>query len=213
MNKKFISLLIITIFILINITSSVHGVNLKNQILKDQYTELSNSYDNDVLKSTKIGDILKLLKDHINKMQCSSKLKIRIHNFLEDAIYEMKENGITYNKNLFEVQNIIKNRLAFRDLFNNHRFLMNFYPDTVEIETTLPKDIRNISGGNQTLEIFIKLYPIVDFVRTTKQMPIRKLYQETSVIWPAIGARIREDDNTVFIIAIGPNIKWDWKLF
>jgi len=44
-------------------------------------------------------------------------------------------------------------------------------------------------------------------------MPIRKLYQETSVIWPAIGARIKEEDNTVFIIAIGPNIKWDWKLF
>ena len=94
-----------------------------------------------------------------------------------------------------------------------HMFLMNIHPDTVEIKTTIPPKIENLTRENSTLEIFIKLYPFTDSVETTQRMVLRKLYQKTSLIWPAIGARVIENNITTFIIAFGPGIKRDWKIF
>lgn len=95
--------------------------------------------------------------------------------------------------------------------------LFNLYPDDVTIETTYPRRTRNLStnasSGNvtQILEIFLKIIPISDHIQTEKRIILRKLYQETSILGPAIGARILENNETSFIIAFGFGIQRYWR--
>ena len=146
-------------------------------------------------------------------MQYSPRFKERFTEYLEQGLFEMEKLGITSEKNLLETQTIVTNEPRIKNPFKSHRFLMNINPDSVDIETTIPTYIDNQTGDNYTIEIFIKLIPFVDSIQTIQQIIIRKFYQESSLLWPAIGLRIIEDDKTVFIIAFGKGMTWKFRFW
>jgi hypothetical protein len=127
----------------------------------------------------------------------------------------MGTKGITAEKTLSETKEMLDHDTGLR-LRGSHRFLINFYPDVARVVTVLPRYTRNISetneSQNRTLEIFIKLIPFYDYIKTENRIIVRILCQ-SSVIWPAIGMRIIEGNTTVFILAFSPGIQWSWKLF
>ena len=213
MKKKIISLLLILIFLMTTFITPVQSINTTKQNTTEFSTQLSTASDSYLLKSTTIGTITTLIKDHLRQMPYSSRFKQRFTTYLELGLYEMEKLGVTSEKNLLETQSILTDGMLPMNGLKRHLFLMNIDPDTVEIKTTIPPQIENLTGNNSTLEIFIKLYPFTDSVKTTQRIALRKLYQTTSLIWPAIGARVIENNITTFIIAFGPGIKREWKFF
>ena len=213
MKKKIISLLLILILLMTALLTSVQSITITKQNTIELTTQLSTASESHLLKSTTIETITALIKDHLRQMPYLSIFKQRLTRYLELVIYEMEKLGITSEKNLIETQSILTDGMLPINSLKRHLFLMNINPDTVEIKTTIPPHIENLTGDNSTLEIFIKLIPFTDSVETTQQIALRKLYQETSLIWPAVGARIIENNITTFIIAFGPGIKREWKFF
>lgn len=212
MKKKIIALLLI-LLLMITFITPVQSINTTKQNTTEVSTQLSTASDSYLLKSTTIGTITALIKDHLRQMSSSSRFKQRFTKYLELGLYEMEKLGVTSEKNLLETQSILTDGMLPIDGLKRHLFLMNINPDTVAIKTTIPRRIENLTGDNSTLEIFIKLYPFTDSVETTQRITLRKLYQTTSLLWPAIGARVIENNITTFIIAFGPGIKREWKLF
>jgi len=124
--------------------------------------------------------------------------------------------GITSEKNLLETENILT-----KGFFNRkpriRSFLINLRPDVADVTTSIPPFVINLSKNNESenvsLEIFIKLIPLFDSIQTEQRIILRKLYQSSSLLWPAIGARILEDNVTSFILAFGPGFQWTWRIF
>ena len=213
MKEKIISLVLIVLLLTITFVTPIQSSSTTKQNTIESSIELSTASDSHLFKSTTIGTITTIIKDNLRQMSYSPRFKQRFTKYLELGLYEMEKLGVTPEKNLLETKSILTDKMLPIDGLKRHMFLINIDPDTVEIKTTIPPQLENLTGDNSTLEIFIKLYPITDSVKTTQRMTLRKLYQTTSLIWPAIGARVIENNITTFIIAFGPGIKREWKIF
>jgi len=212
MKKKILSLVVISMILFTTLITSGQS----NVITKQNTDEFSGTFseisESNLVKQTTLETITTGMQEYIDQLSCSPLLKQLVIRCIKQGVYDLKKQGINSEVSIdtLELSSYGKERA-----FGNSRsrfFIFNSYPDTVEIQTTIPSHIENLTG-NSTLEIFIKLYPLVDSIKTSKQMIIRTLYQETSGIWPSIGARIVEDNTTTFIIAFGPGMKWNWKIF
>ena len=212
MKKKMFSILLISIVLMPTLITSVQSINTTIQEKNNLITQASTLPESGVLESTTIQIITTLMKDYVDEMPYSSRTKERFIRYIEQGMYELERQEVTSEKNLLETQRILTDSENLLEGLKRHKFLFNINPDTVEIETTIPSHISNLTGGNTTHEIFIKLVPFADSVKTSQRIIIRKLYQETSLIFPAIGARVIEDNSTVFIIAFGPGMKRNWRL-
>jgi len=212
MKKKMMSSLLISIFLIMTLIPSVQSTDTTRLNTTELHTQLPTS-ESHLLETTTIGTVTALIKDYLHQMPYSSRFKERFTKYLEQGLFEMEKLGITSEKNLLETQIIVTNEPLLKNPFKSHRFLMNINPDSVNIETTIPTYIENQTGDNYTIEIFIKLIPLVDSIQTIQRIIIRKFYQESSLLWPAIGLRIIEDGETVFIIAFGKGITWNFKFW
>lgn len=205
MNRKVVAFLIIAVFITTSSTTvALDSIELIN--------EINNNYSKSSSESITIGEFVEMIKDELHRTPLNSRFKTMFTKYLENGIEEMKEIGIIEN-NLQETKDIFTKGLFDRKRL--HSFLINYNPDEVYILTTIPPIVRNLSNNdtnNRTLEIFIKLIPLFDSIQTEQRIIIRKLYQSTSLIWPALGGRIIEDNSTKFILAFGPGIQWNWRL-
>jgi len=217
MKKKVISLMIILMFLLTGFITSVQSIETKKINTTESNLQLSTDQESNILESITIGMIASLIKNRLQQMPYSQRFKDRFTRYIEKGITEMEKLGITQGKNLDKIQTApTDNPLALKPA-KKHFFLMNIYPDTVDIETIVPRYVQNLTGDdwqdNTTIEFFIKLIPLFDSIDTSQRVIIRKLHQSTSLIYPAIGARIIQDNSTLFITAFGPGIKWSWRLF
>jgi len=217
MKKKVVSLMIISMFLVTGFITSVQSIETKKQKITTSQPQLPTSSESCPLESITIDTMTTLIKNRLHQMPYTSRFKARFTRYIEMGIKEMEKLGVTPEKNLFETQTILTDELLPLKPSKAHFFLMNLYPDSVDITTTIPTYVENLTGDdwadNTTLEIFVKLIPFFDSVETVQRIILRKLYQETSLLLPAIGARIREDNSTVFIVAFGPGIKWSWRFF
>ncbi len=212
MKKKIISLLLILLFLMTTLITSVQSTDTTKLNTTELRTELPMS-ESHLLETTTIGTVTTFIKDYLHQMQYSPRFKERFTEYLEQGLFEMEKLGITSEKNLLETQTIVTNEPRIKNPFKSHRFLMNFNPDSVEMETTIPTYIDNQSVDNYTVEVFIKLIPFIDSLQTVQRIILRKFYQESSFLWPAIGLRIIEDGETVFIIAFGKGITWKFRFW
>jgi len=206
MNKKIISLLVIAIFIATSSTT----ITAKSMELMNQSSTNYNKFSSE---SITIGEFVEIIKDELDRSRLNSRFKLILMKFIEEGTKEIEEIGITENS-LQETENIFTKGF-FNRKPRSRSFLINLNPDMVTIYTTIPPFVRNLSNNeteNRTLEIFIKLIPLFDMIETEQRIFIRKLYQSTSTLWPAIGGRITEGDSTKFILAFGPGIQWYWRL-
>jgi len=217
MKKKVVSLMIISMFLVTGFITSVQSIETKKQKITTSQPQLPTSSESCPLESITIDTMTTLIKNRLHQMPYTSRFKARFTRYIEMGIKEMEKLGVTPEKNLFETQTLLAESPLSLKPPRTHLFLMNLYPDSVDITTTIPTYIENLTGDdwadNTTLEIFVKLIPFFDSVETVQRIILRKLYQETSLLLPAIGARIREDNSTVFIAAFGPGIKWSWRFF
>jgi hypothetical protein len=220
--KKKIPLLILsmlTIFLLITSSTAQPIVSLqdKQSNSKDQIFSTDNK-----LSSCTIHDLIEAMDRYIDQLPIGIQLKQRLHKYIDNGIIELKNNGITVDQTVRETQNYEPTGLK-GPFQKNHLFLMNILPDIVSINVILPTYRTNISNGNssdnesenntQVLELFVKLVPFVDSVQTQNRILLRKLYQKTSSIWPAVGGRILDNETTIFILAFGPQIDWSMRFF
>ena len=217
MKKKVISLMIIMMFLITGFIASVQSVETKRLYKAESDLQLPLEIKSHMLESITIETMTSLIKDRLGQLPINSRLKERFARYIEKGINEMNMMGITSEKNLVETQNILTDGLLNPKRPKTHIFLMSLYPDSVDITTMIPTYIENLTGDewqdNTTIEIFVKLIPLFDSVSTSQRVIIRKLRQTTSIVYPAIGARIRQDNSTLFIAAFGPGIKWSWRLF
>ena len=206
MKKKLLSIVLVSMFIF---TAFASASNTK--ILKSENTSIVDQNSTD---SIKVNEIVENIIDYLNELQISDKSKSILRSFILLGLKNLEKIDIDKDVSISDSQDIINERGIFGRTKNKF-VLINYRPDNVILNVTLPTKIINLSDENQTsnrtLEIFVKLIPFIDVVETEQRVIIRKLYQ-SSVIWPAIGARIVEDDETSFILAFGINIKWSWKL-
>ncbi len=216
MKKKVISLIIL-MFLLTGFIASVQSVETKRFYKAESDLQLPVETESYMLESITIGTMTALIKDQLGQLPINSRLKERFEKYIEKGINEMNMMGITSEKSFVETQTILSDSLLNPKRPKTHMFLMNLYPDSVDITTMIPTYIENLTGNdwqdNTTVEIFVKLIPLFDSIDTSQRVIIRKLHQTTSLIYPAIGARIRQDNSTLFIAAFGPGIKWSWRLF
>jgi len=217
MKKKLLSIMILAILVASGFLSSVQSSEIKSSYTKDSNVSLSTNTQANNLESLTIGLLTELITNHLQKTPYPIKLKEKFLQYLDKGINEMNELGITSEKNLFETQDILSDGFFTVGRPTTHFFLLNLYPDFVDITVTLPTYIENLTGDewqdNTTLEIFVKLIPLLDSIDTSQRVIIRKLYQKTSVLWPVIGGRIRQDNSTLVMAAFGPGIKWTWRIF
>jgi hypothetical protein len=203
MNRKVITLLVIAMFIATSSTTvAVGSIEFINQSSTDYY------------ESTTISEFAEIIKDELYRTRLNSRIEMFFTKCIEKGIEELEEIGII-ERNLEETEDILTKGF-FNRKTRYRSILINYNPDEVNIYTTIPPFVRNISDNeteNRTLEIFIKLIPIFDIIETEQRIFIRKLYQSTSLLWPAIGGRIIEDNSTKFILAFGAAIHWYWRLF
>ena len=217
MKKKIISLFI-TIFLLTGFTTIVQSIEIKNILSTNNYQESAESSESCIFESITLGRFISEIKEQLNKVPLSSRFKARLVNFIESGINEMEKMGINSEKNLLETEDTLSNGLFDRLKDRSHNFLMNFYPDSVDILTVIPPFEVNLSENNESensskkLEVFIKLIPVIDSI-TTENRIIFRILRQSSIVWPAIGGRILEDNSTTFILAFGPGIQWSWRLF
>jgi hypothetical protein len=163
------------------------------------------------------------LNSYINVMKTTlPKLPLySFHNlfelFIKNGVKELHQSGYSTQVTLGKLQRECSSGLFNRGVQRHHRVLMNFYPDIVVINTSLPiytEDASEQLGiSNATIEFFIKIVPLVDTIETQNRIFLRTLTQKTSVLGPAIGIRLIESNTTVFILAFGSNIQRSWHLF
>ena len=217
MKKKLISLMILSLLIITCFITSVQSIDSKKINTTESNLQLSTNQESNILESITIGMITSQIKNRLQQMPYSQRFKDRFTRYIEKGITEMENLGITQGKNLDKIQTTLTDIPLALKPAKKHFFLINIYPDTVDIETIVPTYVQNLTGDdwqdNTTIEFFIKLIPLFDSIDTSQRVIIRKLHQSTSLIYPAIGARIRQDNSTVFITAFGPGIKWSWSLF
>ena len=217
MKKKVVSLMIISMFLVTGFITSVQSIETMKQNITTSQPQLPTSSESCPLESITIDTMTTLIKNRLHQMPYTSRFKARFTRYIEMGIKEMEKLGITPEKNLIETQTLLTESPLPLKPSKKHFFLMNLYPDSVDITTTIPTYIENLTGedwaDNTTLEIFVKLIPLIDSIETVQRIILRKLYQEASSLLPAIGARIRKDNSTVFIVAFGPGIKWSWRFF
>ena len=213
MRKKLITMVFVLLCVLIILLPSVLGVTLTKNLTQQKSISQSPEKDSNPLSSLTLQQLKNLLIDYIHKSSLSFLLKQQLLYSINQGLNELQHTGIVSFSHFCKTStNLPKGILGFNGL-SRHFILLNIDPDTVKIRTTLPPEIQNISGDNATLEIFIKLYPYRDSIQTTQTIIIRKLYQETSVLLPAIGARIIQNNITTFIIAFGLGMRREWKFF
>ena len=213
MKKKILSLVVISMIIFTTMIASGQSDVITKQNTNEIPDTFSDISESNLIKQTTLETITEDMQDYIDQLSCSPIIKQFFIQCIKQGLNDLKKQGINSE---VSIDTLSLSSYDEKRAFGNSRtrfFIFNSYPDTVQIETTIPPIIQNRTD-NSTLEIFIKLYPVVDNIKTSKQMIVRTLTQETSVIWPCIGARIIEDNTTTsFIIAFGPAIKWSWSLF
>jgi len=213
MKKKILSLVVISMIIFTTMIASGQSNVVTKQNTNEIPGTLSDISESKLVKQTTLETITEDMQEYIDQLSCSPIIKQFFIQCIKQGLNDLKKQGINSE---VSTDTLSLSSYDEKKAFGNSRtrfFIFNSYPDTVQIETTIPPLVENRTD-NSTLEIFIKLYPVVDNIKTSKQMIVRTLTQETSVIWPCIGARIVEDNTTTsFIIAFGPAIKWSWSLF
>ncbi|MEM0466546.1 MAG: hypothetical protein QXX20_02950 [Candidatus Thermoplasmatota archaeon] len=186
--------------------------------MSEQKTSFTTNCISTSFESLTIQGYISILKEYLENVSVSPSIKQQLYRSIELGLAEMKYLNIQPEQTLKEVQDYYPT--GIRGPFQrDHIFLMNFYPDVVSINVLFPTYKINITHENKTsditqvLEIFVKLVPLFDSVQTQNRIFIRKLYQKTSPIWPAIGGRILDNDTTVFILAFGLKIDWKMRFF
>jgi hypothetical protein len=217
MKKKIFSILILTLLVVSGFLSSVQSRDMTTTFKGDGDVSLSvNTQENNIQNIT-IKSFTDMIMAHLDKTSHSTKFKERFQRYIATGINKMSEFGITSEKTLDEAQDILSDGFFTVGRPTTHFFLFNLYPDFVDITVTLPIYVENLTGEqwqeNTTFEVFIKLIPLFDDISTSQRVIIRKLYQKTSVLWPVIGGRIRQNNSTLVMAAFGPGIKWTWRVF
>jgi len=213
MKKKFIVL--VMVLILYAGSSSVIATSLqRNSML----SEARDAQPQICYSTLKIGDVSTILLDNLDKISSNEKLNHLLSIFIEKGMQEMEEVGLSSDLTLDETESMMTPGKFFTlRLRGTHRFMFNVQPDAVILSTVLPRYVMNLTEDNSTvnksLEIFVKLIPFFDSVETQQRLIIRKLYQKTTILWPIIGMRIVEGEETTFIVAFGFNINWSFRLF
>jgi len=204
-----ICLLLITALVPLTSSLSVQSVESQNQAGLP-VTELSSD-------TITLADVHNILKGRLAQIPVSIQLKHLLAKAIEQGIAQLNTNGLSSEQNLLKMNAEDIGNLAMPRFRLPHVFLINYYPDVVNMSLTLDPwkmEMSNSSGyENRTLEIFVKLVPIVDYVKTEQRIIFRKLYQNTAYLFPSIGCRILQDNSTLFIIAFGPMMQRNWKLF
>jgi hypothetical protein len=214
MKRKLWSFLLIMLFFTPGFFSTVQSIPLSYRFLSCGPLEEA-APNSPSLPSLTVGKIVSMIENELQRMPVNAQMKTMLLTSLKQGVAEMGTTGVTTETTLSELKEILDHDTSFR-LRGSHRFLMNFYPDVAQVVTVLPRYTRNLSetneSQNRTLEIFIKLIPFYDYIKTENRIIVRILCQ-SSIIWPAIGMRILEGNTTVFIFACSPGIQWSWKLF
>ena len=213
MTKKIFILPIILLLIVTTSTSvAIQHLELKDNSTISNETQLLPKLS--LMETTTIQDFITILYTQIQQLPTNSLTRYLLTKSIEQGMKQIKKIGITSETSLSETQEIlveITPNVRPRARF----FIINIYPDDVQMLLTTPPHVINLSNNgsaNETLEILFKIMPLVDFIQTEQRIIIRKLYQYTSFILPAIGGRILEDNTTKFILVFGPGIRWDWRL-
>jgi hypothetical protein len=210
MKNKLLSLVLITLII----ATSYSTIAQPQQQIQpaQQYNCIAASDPRTNLDSITLNHLITLIKDNIQNLQISQKLQTLVNRFINRGVQQLQQQGITLETPINNIQTIEPLATRKRSAF----FLINYNPDSIFILTSIEPYQVNLSDnqtqGNQTLEILIKIMPFLDYVQTEQLIILRKLYQSTSLLWPAIGIRILEDDTTVFILMFGPGIQRSWRL-
>ncbi len=199
MKNKILSLIIITIF-----------------LFSSTFVVLGEGGHDTKEKSLKIDELILEIEENLEKMPISNMKKEMLSRFIDLGIEEMHDIGITAETSVSELEPLSDQE--FRLLSSRgHFFMLSFEPDEVVVSTMLPTYISNTSDNesedNSSIEIFLKIVPLFDTIMTKKQFIFRKFYQSTSLIFPAIGLRLIENDETTFLIAFGMGISWYFRFF
>lgn len=224
MNRKIISMLVVLMFIatssmvVMGQSFGIKTLDIKQASETNDQIKIPKADELCVLESITVDEVITLIKEQLHQIISNSRLRLLLMKCIENGISEMGEMGITSEKSLMETENIMSTGKFFNIKPRGiHRFMINIDPDAVLLSTTLPSREIDLTGDNEsenkTLEIFVKLIPLLDSVSTEQRLIIRKLHQRTALLWPAIGARIIEGDETTFILAFGKGIYWSFRIF
>lgn len=209
MRKKFITFIIITLFLVT--TSTTTAYQQTNRIQSPTISSEPES-SSPILNSITLEDFITTLHQHIQQLPLNSKIKFLLTYSIKKGYHDLEQLGLTPKTTLTETQQLLLEYPLGGIQARARFFIINVYPDTVTILTSIPPNIVNLSEENTTLEILIKITPFLDYIQTEQRIILRKLYQSTSLLWPAIGGRIQEGNTTKFILVFGPGIRWDWRL-
>lgn len=209
MREKLCSCSLIIMVCMVGIIFPVQG----QQLTVTSHTSVSES-----TPTITISDIRLLLYEKLQHYPLNPQIRLILQHSIDEGMKDLETMGVSFKENILNPQKSSV-EMPLKLLKRTHVMLLNFYPDVVNISLTLRPFVTNLSSNitgqntTHTLEIFIKLIPVIDFVKTEQRIILRKVYQNTPLLWPSIGCRILEENTTVFIIAFGPGMQRSWKIF
>ena len=162
---------------------------------------------------TTIQDMVLLMEEYLESLSLPPRLHLLFSRSISRGLHQLDTVGIHPSMTIKDTSTMLTPNHVPLALQKSRLFLVSSYPDMVDMNLTIPPFEQNESEENVSIEIFIKLYPVVDYVMCEKEWIIRTFCQETSLLWPAIGGRVIKEDETSFIMAFGPGIRWSWRLF
>ena len=189
---------------------SVQSMPENASIVKEREQKICEAASSSLLETTTIASCISYLNEYIENMPFSAHFKHYLSTSVEQGCQELKLFGISPDATVNECEDIVGQK-DLKDRLKTRRIIFNIYQDTVEIETVLPIFVKE-QTENSSIEVFVKLVPIFDSVKTEQRLIIPKLVQETSFLWPAIGFRLVEDNETILIFAVGAGIRWSLRL-